>query len=165
MLNHCAAVILPLLAAGLHAGCLEELSRNPFSPCISVGCVKQQTAGLLLSQPDFGAHCTWLSSAACCCGPRLCRSAVARLWSERWPRSLCLSPERKPAPSVNRLPDRWDFFLSLRRQLLLAPCFCESSRNSAPVAKIPPSCLDWMVSTRLHSNKLYSTYLKKAEVK
>ncbi|PKU41105.1 hypothetical protein llap_8595 [Limosa lapponica baueri] len=45
---------------GPHMGCLEELSRNPFSCRISAGCGKQQAPGLLLSQPDFIAHCALL---------------------------------------------------------------------------------------------------------
>lgn len=51
------------LSGLLLTGCVEELSRKPFSYCLSAGCVKQQDPGLqhapgpLLSQPDLRLPC------------------------------------------------------------------------------------------------------------
>lgn len=53
----------------LLTGCVEELSRKPFSCCLSAGCVKQQdpglqhAPGLLLSQPDLRLPC-WAQQCA-----------------------------------------------------------------------------------------------------
>lgn len=85
----------------LHTGCPKELSRSPFSCCLSAGCVQQHhpglqhAPGLLLSQPDLGFPCPLLSSLVCCSGTGLCSLAVA---SHRRSRSLCLSPERRSIP-------------------------------------------------------------------
>lgn len=132
--NHYAAMILPPLAGGLHAGCPEGVSRNPSSCCVSAGCAKQWAPGLLLSQPDFRAHCTLLSSAACCQAP----AAQSMLWRGWCVQSLHLSPEGNSSPfcKPKSLPLRRGFSFLWEGSCSCLLASVEFSTHSAPSQNI-----------------------------
>lgn len=133
----------------LHAGCPEELIWNPFSCYLSAGCVEQHhpglqhAPGLPLYQP-----CPLLSSVLQ--WARSLQLGHSKLQREEWPRSLCLSPERKSIPFHKPLPhiiggifhlsDKTEDSCSL---LLLSWVY---------VAKISPSCLNMTASTGQHKS-------------
>lgn len=82
------------------------------------------------SQPDFRAHCTLLSSAACCQDS----AALSMLWREWWPQSLCLSPEGNSSPfcKPKSLPLRWGFLFLWEGSCSCLLASTEFSRHSAP---------------------------------
>ena len=99
-----------------------------------------------------------------CSSPSLTLGPIAPCWAQRraaagqvsaarpWqgyggsgdPGASACHQRENPAPSANQslcLSDRWNFFLSLRRQLVLAPCFCwvqqEPSTCGQNIAQLP----------------------------
>lgn len=100
-LNHYILIILLLLAGNSTQGAWRSPVGTTFPLCF---CRHYKAEGSR-SAPHLAcsrAHCTLLSSAACCCQPSLCPSAVARLWCEQSPSNLCPSSDRKSSPFANQ---------------------------------------------------------------
>lgn len=135
----------------LHTACREELSRNPFSCCLSAGCVRQHNPelqlapALLLSQPDLRFPCPLLS----CSRPGLL--GHGKCWGEpqeplpitREEIHLLLASRVSASQTMGgifHLSDNVDDSCSL----LLMSWVC--------VAKISPSCLNLTAGSGQHKH-------------